>query len=952
MRLGEDRHLFKQAMQEVGAEVPRSARARSLDEAERDRARRSASRSSSARPSRSAARAAASATTAEELRARSSGTASRESPAHEVLIEESVLGWKEFELEVMRDTADNVIVVCSIENFDAMGVHTGDSITVAPQMTLSDREYQAMRDDAKAVIRNVGVDTGGSNIQFAVDPKTGRRVVIEMNPRVSRSSALASKATGFPIAKIAALLAVGYHLDEIPNDITKKTPASFEPTLDYVVVKIPRWTFEKFPRRRRAADDPDEVGRRGDGDRPHVRRGARKGGALARDRPRRPRRRPRPAAARGAPRELEVPTAERLFLLRRAFAPGMDVEEVAALTRIDPWFLDGVRRMVEAEEAFAGRAARRGPPRSCATAKRLGLSDRTARAAAGRRPSARSARGAARSASCPSSSRSTPAPPSSRRQTPYLYSTYEDENESDPHRQAEGRHPRLGPEPHRPGHRVRLLLRARVLRALRGRLRDRHDQLQPGDGLDRLRHLRPPLLRAAHASRTSPRSSTASGRTASSCSSAARRRSSSRAALDAAGVPIWGTSPEAIDLAEDRERFGEPARRGEPAAAAARRGHATSPRRSRRAGGSAFRWSCGRPTCSAAARWRSSSTRARLARYVEAAVAISGEHPVLIDRFLEDAFELDVDALCDGTATSGRRHPAAHRGGGHPLGRLVRGAAAVEGAPPDLIAEIREATRRLAVGLVGRGLHEHPVRDPARQALRPRGQPARLAHGAVRLEGDRRADGARRGPAAAGRPLSSLGLPPERDPVDFFIKAPVFPFRKFPGEDMLLGPEMKSTGEVMGVSPRFGDAFAKACEAVGTRLPLSGRAFLTVNPYDKAALMPIGRELADLGFALCATAGTREALREAGVEAEHGLQGQRGPPERGRPHGGGRDPARRQHAARQGLRFDEAAIRAAALRLSIPCLTTLSAATAAVEGIRSRQEEATGVAPLQEYHRG
>ena len=221
----------------------------------------------------------------------------RESPSHEVLIEESVEGWKEFELEVMRDTADNVIIVCSIENFDAMGVHTGDSITVAPQMTLSDRQYQAMRDEAKAVIRKIGVDTGGSNIQFAVEPKTGRRVVIEMNPRVSRSSALASKATGFPIAKIAALLAVGYHLDEIPNDITKKTPASFEPSLDYVVVKIPRWTFEKFPAGRRAPDDPDEVGRRSHGDRAHFPRGPRQGGALARDRPGRPRRRPGPAAS-------------------------------------------------------------------------------------------------------------------------------------------------------------------------------------------------------------------------------------------------------------------------------------------------------------------------------------------------------------------------------------------------------------------------------------------------------------------------------------------------------------------------------------------------------------------------------------------------------------------------------------------------------------------------------
>ena len=299
MRLAEDRDLFKKAMLEIGAEVPRSGRARSLAEAES--IREEIGLPLVIRPSFTlgGSGGGAARTREEFLRIVEHGIA--ESPVREVLIEESVEGWKEFELEVMRDTADNVIVVCSIENFDAMGVHTGDSITVAPQMTLSDRQYQAMRDEAKAVIRKVGVDTGGSNIQFAVDPVSGRRVVIEMNPRVSRSSALASKATGFPIAKIAALLAVGYHLDEIPNDITKKTPACFEPSLDYVVVKIPRWTFEKFPRADARADDPDEVGGRGDGDRAHVSGGPGKGDPLARDRPRRAGRRARSDPSRGAP---------------------------------------------------------------------------------------------------------------------------------------------------------------------------------------------------------------------------------------------------------------------------------------------------------------------------------------------------------------------------------------------------------------------------------------------------------------------------------------------------------------------------------------------------------------------------------------------------------------------------------------------------------------------------
>jgi len=374
MRLAEDRDLFKKAMLEIGAEVPQSERVRSLDEAEA--ALKEIGLPVVIRPSFTmGGSGGGAAKTLEEFR-RIVRHGLSESPSHEVLIEESVEGWKEFELEVMRDTADNVIIVCSIENFDAMGVHTGDSITVAPQMTLSDRQYQAMRDEAKAIIRKVGVDTGGSNIQFAVDPKSGRRVVIEMNPRVSRSSALASKATGFPIAKIAALLAVGYHLDEIPNDITKKTPASFEPSLDYVVVKIPRWTFEKFPR----ADNRLTIQMKSVGEAMAIGRTfaealgkAIRSLEIGRD---------GLDDGRGElPRaellaRLEEPTPERLFHLRRAFLAGMTVEQVARHTRIDPWFLDAVRRMVETEESFGGVNLETLDRERLRTAKRLGLSDR------------------------------------------------------------------------------------------------------------------------------------------------------------------------------------------------------------------------------------------------------------------------------------------------------------------------------------------------------------------------------------------------------------------------------------------------------------------------------------------------------------------------------------------------------------------------------------------------
>ena len=583
-------------------------------------------------------------------------TASPSRPTHEVLIEESVEGWKEFELEVMRDTADNVIIVCSIENFDAMGVHTGDSITVAPQMTLSDRQYQAMRDEAKAVIRKVGVDTGGSNIQFAVDPKTGRRVVIEMNPRVSRSSALASKATGFPIAKIAALLAVGYHLDEIPNDITKKTPASLRAVARLRRRQDPALDVREVSARRPAPDDPDEVGRRGDGDRPHVRRGARQGDPLARDRPRRPgRRRAARCRGRSCSRGSRCRRAERIFHLRRAFVAGMTVEEIAAHTRIDPWFLDARAADGRGRGArFAGRElAGRHARRAAATPSASGSRTASLARRAGRRRGARSARARRRARRrCPSSRRSTPARPSSRRETPYFYSTYEDENESIRTDRPKVVDPRRRPEPDRAGDRVRLLLRPRLLRALGGGLRDRHDQLQPGDGLDGLRHVRPALLRAAdlRGRLGGPRQREARRRARAvrrpDAAEARARRSRRPAIRSGAPRPNRSTSPRTA--AASASCSASSASRAPAHAEARDRGGGAR----RPAGGSATRSSCGRPTSSAAARWRSSSTTTRLASLHGAAPSRARrEHPVLIDRFLDDAVELDVDALCDGKDT-------------------------------------------------------------------------------------------------------------------------------------------------------------------------------------------------------------------------------------------------------------------------------------------------------------
>jgi carbamoyl-phosphate synthase large subunit len=946
VRLAEDRELFKRAMIEIGAEVPRSGTARSWEEAEE--VIREIGLPAVVRPSFTlGGTGGSSPRTPEEFR-RAVENGLSESPVREVLIEESVEGWKEFELEVMRDHADNVIVVCSIENFDAMGVHTGDSITVAPQMTLSDRQYQEMRDEAKAVIRKVGVDTGGSNIQFAVEPATGRRVVIEMNPRVSRSSALASKATGFPIAKIAALLAVGYRLDEIPNDITKKTPACFEPALDYVVVKIPRWTFEKFPRA-----DPRltiqmksvgeamaigrtfaealgkairslEIGRDGLDD---------AGPALSRDE---------------LFAKLSVPTWDRIFHVRRAFVAGMTVEEISERTRIDPWFLDAIRRMVEAERSLADRRPADIPREELARAKRFGLSDRTiARATGSTEKDVRARRREVGLAPVYKTIDTCAA--EFEAETPYFYSTYEDENES--LRTERRKVVVLGGGPNRIGQGIEFdycCVHACYALSERGfetvMINCNPETVSTDyDTSDRL-YFEPLTFEDVSAVLDNEKPDGILVQFGGQTPLKLAR------SLEEAGYPIWGTSPESIDLAEDRGRFGQllaelglrapahaEARTPSEALEAARRiGYPLMVRPSYVLGGRAM---------------AVVFDDEHLERYAARALESSPEHPVLIDRFLDDAFEYDVDALSDGRDTwIGGIQQHIEEAGIHsgdsfsvlPAWKVT----------PALLAEMREATRRLARALQVRGLVniQFATQKGILYVLEVNPRASRTVPFVSKAIGVPMARAAAR--LAAGEALADLGLPPERDPADFFIKGPVFPFKKFPGEDTLLGPEMKSTGEVMGISPRFGGAFAKACEAVGTHLPRGGRAFLTVNPYDKAGAIPIARELRELGFTLCATEGTRAALEEAGLAAELVFKVDEGHP----------DAVDRMEAGEIQLvintplgreaHFHEAAIRRAALRLSIPCLTTLSASAAAVEAIRALQEGAATVAALQEYHRG
>jgi len=945
VRVAEDRDLFKQAMLEIGAEVPRSERARSLEDAER--IAREIGLPLVIRPSFTlGGSGGGAARTSDEFRAIvRHGLA--ESPAHEVLIEESVEGWKEFELEVMRDHVDNVIVVCSIENFDAMGVHTGDSITVAPQITLSDRQYQEMRNEAKAVIRRVGVDTGGSNIQFAVEPNTGRRVVIEMNPRVSRSSALASKATGFPIAKIAALLAVGYTLDEIPNDITKKTPACFEPSLDYVVVKIPRWAFEKFPK----ADPRLTIQMKSVGEAMAIGRTfaealgkAIRSLEIGRD--------GLDDGRESVPTEellskLEVPTWERIFHVRRAFLAGMSVDEVADRTRIDPWFLDAIRKMVREEKCLAEKSPATLSREEVRRCKRLGLSD----AAIGRAMGCGEAAVRARRRELgviPVSKTIDTCAAEFEAYTPYYYSTYEDENES--LRTDKPKVVILGGGPNRIGQGIEFdycCVHACYALADAGyetvMINCNPETVSTDyDTSDRL-YFEPLTFEDVSAVLDNERPDGVLVQFGGQTPLALAR------SLEEAGYPIWGTSPDSIDLAEDRGRFGRllddlrlrapahgEARTTEGALAVAREiGYPLVVRPSYVLGGRAM---------------AVVFDDGHLASYMERAVEAAPDHPVLIDRFLDDAFEFDVDALSDGKTTwIGGIQEHIEKAGIHsgdsfsvlPAWKVTS----------EKLREMAEATRKLATALSVKGLMniQFAVQQDLLYVLEVNPRASRTVPFVSKAIGVPMARFAAL--LAAGRPLESLGLPPERQPVDFFIKAPVFPFRKFPGEDVLLGPEMKSTGEVMGISPRFGDAFAKACEAIGTHLPLEGMAFLTVNPYDKRTLIPIARELADLGFRLCATEGTREALAQSGLEAERVFKVNEGSP----------NAVDRMEAGEIQLvvntplggesHYDEAAIRAAALRLQIPCLTTLSAAAAAVEGIRAWREEATGVAALQEYHR-
>ena len=883
------------------------------------------------------------------------------SPVHEVLLEESVIGWKEFELEVMRDCADNFVVICSIENVDPMGVHTGDSITVAPALTLTDKEYQRMRDLARRIIRRVGVETGGSNIQFAINPDNGRIIVIEMNPRVSRSSALASKATGFPIAKIAAKLALGYHLDEIPNDITRLTPASFEPTIDYVVVKVPRWAFEKFPRADRtlttqmkSVGEVMAIGRT-------VKEAFMKAfaslelgasGLLFGDNTKRLHTGLTAEEEEGAlQRELSVPNDRRMWALFRAFDRGWTVDEVHELTRIDRWFLVQFSQLVELQRS-ASLVGLRGISRDMLrTLKRSGFSDRelgpilgadeeavrNARAEHGLRPAYK------RIDTCAAEFESF---------TPYLYGTYEQECEADPT-------PRqkvviLGSGPNRIGQGIEFdyccchaafALREEGFETVMVNCNPETVSTDY-DTVDRL-YFEPLTLEDVSA--IIAREQEAGGEVSCVVQYGGQTPLKLALPLQAAGIKIIGTSPDSIDLAEDRERFAQLLwDLGIPQAPS---GTALTPEEARDVAEKIGFPLVVRPSYVLGGRAMAIVyDMAALDRYMIAAVSVSPGHPILIDKFLEDAVELDVDAVSDATGAviiGGIMEHIEEAG-------IHSGDSSCVIPPYKVIdrhvATIRDYTRRIARALKVVGLMntQFAIKDDVIYVLEVNPRASRTVPYLSKATGVPLAKVAAR--VMIGRTLEQLGLTEDLEVSGFFVKTPVFPFVRFPGVDTILGPEMKSTGEVMGGAPSFGMAFAKAQIGAGMQLPTEGTAFISVNNHDKPAVVQIARDLRDLGFRLVATRGTASYLRAHGLNTDIVFK-----VNEGRPHVGDEilnneiQMVINTPLGRESF-FDDRTVRRIAMMHGVLSITTLTGAAATVNAIKALRSEGLTVRALQEYH--
>ncbi|MBX9789903.1 MAG: carbamoyl-phosphate synthase large subunit [Pirellulales bacterium] len=880
------------------------------------------------------------------------------SPIHEVLIEQSIIGWKEYEMEVMRDVDDNVVIICSIENFDPMGVHTGDSITVAPALTLTDKEYQRMRDASLAVIREIGVETGGSNIQFAIDPATGRMIVIEMNPRVSRSSALASKATGFPIAKIAAKLAVGYRLHELPNDITRETQACFEPTIDYVVVKVPRFAFEKFPEadatlttQMKSVGETMAIGRTFKEAFQKALRGLEVGsfgfGCDNRDRWGRADQ-PSSEEIRA---KLATPNAERVWYLRYAFKSGMTAEAIHEITKIDPWFLDNLQELVELEDEL--RAV--GGLQDCSTdlfrrAKRAGYSDRQL-AWIWDCPEV-SVRNARKALGIVATFKSVDTCAAEfEAYTPYFYSTYEDEDETPPKQPGRRRVMILGGGPNRIGQGIEFdyccchasfALRELGIESIMVNSNPEtvstdydtsdllfFEPLTTEDVLNICDRVEPDGVIVQFGGQTPL--------------NLAR-------ALATAGVPIIGTSVDTIEDAEDREKFARLLKRlglrqpangiartmAEARAEAAKVGFPCLVRPSFVLGGRAME------IC---------YDQVQLERFVAEAFVAAGGQPVLIDRFLEDAIEVDVDCVSDGrrTIVAGIMEHIEEAG-------VHSGDSACSippfSLPADVLDDIRGQTVLLAENLQVRGLMniQYAVkREEGQQivyVLEVNPRASRTVPFVSKATGMEVAKVAAK--VMVGVPLDDQGWTSEPVPQQFSVKESVFPFVKFHGVDIVLGPEMRSTGEVMGVSDRFPLAFAKSQLAAGVVLPREGNIFLSVSVRQKPQIVGIAQRLAEMGYHLYATVGTAKLVSQHGIAVETVKKLQEGHPSLLDHLIDGRIQLIINTPSGKGARTDEGRIRAAAVQYGVPCITTIEAAEAVVRAMQALRERELGVQAVQE----
>lgn len=938
---GEDRHLFKEAMEKIGLDMPRSGIARTQEEA-REVAAEIGTFPLIVRP-------------AFTLGGQGGGIAYNKeefeeivhrgldlSPVSEVLIDESLLGWKEFEMEVMRDCADNCVVICSIENLDPMGVHTGDSITVAPIQTLTDREYQIMRDASFAVIREIGVETGGSNIQFATDPKTGRMIVIEMNPRVSRSSALASKATGFPIAKIAAKLAVGYTLDELPNDITRETPASFEPTIDYVVTKIPRFTFEKFPTANallttsmKSVGEAMSIGRTFKESMQKCLRSletGRWGFGFDSKEPVNPTR-------DEITRKLQIPNAERIFWLQTAFTNGFTLEEIHELSSIDPWFLRHLQQIAEEGMQLATLDLKR--------AKKLGFSDRQIAKAKGTHEDAVRAERKEKGI-IPTYRLVDTCAAEFEAYTPYFYSTYGDENEA---RETDKKKIIiLGGGPNRIGQGIEfdyccvhaafavkeLGYEAIMVNSNPETVSTDYDTsdklffepLTLEDVLNICDQEKPHGVIVQFGGQT-PLNLAAD--------------------LERHGVPIIGTSPKSIELAEDRKFFsalldklnlkqaeaGTATNEAEALTIANRIGYPVLVRPSFVLGGRAMMivYSDG-----------------ELSRYMREAVTASPERPVLVDRFLDNATEIDVDCISDGeTSVVGAIMQHIEQAGIHSgdSACVIPAFSLSESIKAEIVRAAKDLARELKV--IGLMNIQFAVKDEQLYVIEVNPRASRTVPFVCKATGVSLAKLAAK--VMLGHKLKDLGYTETIVPPHISVKEAVFPWNRFPGIDIVLGPEMKSTGEVMGIDMDWGMAYAKSQISAFNPLPKEGTVFLSVSDRDKERSIAIARDLHELGFRIVSTGGTHARLAEAGIPTDRVYKVL----EQARPNIIDMMKNNEIHflintPATHESRADEILIRSTAIAQKISHATNLSAAEASVKAMRSLKERELTVKSIQEYH--